>query len=241
MVCDRVFRPVLIGILALAPALAADLVVLEGGSPLLANCGDPSSSIRQLEAGTTVSLRFSIAGAATTCHSVSVEVDGRRLAGYIAKESLGGLDEVERQRRSSSTVAPSGGPRVAAVPVAAPEIRLSLDEASAYIAVLKSASEALKNDDPNRALTLIRESDVPLTDRNAAIISAQASLRLTRPADALAALETALIEHADDPVLLGLAGVASLQRDKRPEALRYLKRSLALEPNPSFEAVRARI
>ncbi len=245
MVCFRALRPVLIGILALAPALAADLVVQEGGAPLLANCGDPSSSIRQLDAGTTVSLRFSIAGAATTCHSVSVEVDGRKFSGYVAKESLGGLDEVERQRRNSSTVAPSGGPSgmpsLAAVPVAPLDVPLSLDEASAYIAVLKSASEALKNDDPNRALAVIRESGVPPTDRNAAIISAQASLRLTRPSDALAALETALIENADDPVLLGLAGVASLQRDKRPEALRYLKRSLSLQPNPSFDAVRARI
>jgi tetratricopeptide (TPR) repeat protein len=241
MVCDRALRPFLIGILALAPALAADLVVQEGGSPLLANCGDSSSSIRQLDAGTTVSLRFSIAGAATTCHSVSVEVDGRRLSGYVAKESLGGLDEVERQRRNSSTVAPSGGPRVAAVPVAVPDVQLAFNQASAYGAALQSAANALRNDDPNLALTLLRESGAPATDRNAAIISAQASLRLTRPADALAALETALIEHADDPVLLGLAGVASLQRGKRPEALRYLKRSLALGPNPSFEAVRARI
>ena len=230
-----------IGLLALAPALAADLVVKEGGAPLLANCGDSSSSIRQLHAGTTVSLRFSIAGAATTCHSVNVEVDGRKLSGYVAKESLGGLEEVEQQRRTSSTVAASSASSAAPVPVPPPDVSLTLDEASVYVAVLKAAADALKNDDPNRALAVIRESDVPPTDRNAAIIAAQASLRLTRPADALAALETALIEHADDPVLLGLAGVASLQRDKRPEALRYLKRSLALEPNPSFEAVRARI
>lgn len=241
MICDRAVRTIQIGLLALAPALAADLVVKEGGAPLLANCGDSSSSIRQLDAGTTVSLRFSIAGAATTCHSINVEVDGSKLSGYVAKESLGGLDEVERQRRTSSTVAASGAPSMAPVPVPPPDVSLTLDEASAYIAVLKTAADALKNDDPNRALAVIRESDVPPTDRNAAIISAQASLRLTRPSDALAALETALIEHADDPVLLGLAGVASLQRDKRPEALRYLKRSLALEPNPSFEAVRARI
>jgi tetratricopeptide (TPR) repeat protein len=227
--------------LVLAPALAADLVVKESGAALLANCGDPSSTILQLDAGTTVSLRFSIAGAATTCHSVSVEVDGRKLSGYVAKEALGGLDEVESQRRNSSAVAASGVPSAATAPVAAPEVPLSLDEASAYIAALKAAADALKNDDPNRALALIRDSGVPATDRNAAIISAQASLRLTRPSDALAALETALIENADDPVLLGLAGVASLQRDKRPEALRYLQRSLALAPNSSFEAVRARI
>jgi tetratricopeptide (TPR) repeat protein len=236
---------VLFGMVMPAPGLAADLSVKEGGALLLATCGDEASSVQQLDEGTTVSLRFSIAGAATTCPSVSVEVDGRKLAGYVAKESLGGLDEVERQRRSSSTAAPSGGAGIAVnavrAPVATPDVPLSLDEASAYIGVLKEASEALKNDDPNRALTVIRESDVPATDRNAAVISAQASLRLTRPSDALAALETALIAHPDDSALLGLAGVASLQRDKRPEALRYLKRSLAIEPNPSFAAVRERI
>jgi hypothetical protein len=220
--------------LAVAPALAADLVVKEGGAPLLASCGDASSSLRQLEAGTTVSLRFSIAGTATTCHSVSVEVEGRKLAGYVAKESLGGLDEVERQRRGSSTVAGNAVLSSPSAPVTAPEVKLSLDEASAYIAALKAASEALDKDDPNRALAVIRDSNVPVADRNGAIISAQASLRLTRPGDALAALETALVAHPDDSVLLGLAGVASLQRDKRPEALRYLKRSLAIEPNPSF-------
>ncbi len=228
------------GILVAAAASAADLVVKEGGAALFANCGDASSSIRQLDAGTTVSLRFSIAGAATTCHSVSVEVEGRTLTGYVAKESLGGLEEVEHQRRGSSTVAASA-PSVAGAPAAPPEVPLTLSQASAYGAALQAAADALNKNDPNRALLLLRESGVPPTDRNAAIISAQASLRLTRPSDALAALETALIENADDPVLLGLAGVASLQRDKRPEALRYLTRSLALAPNPSFAAVRARI
>lgn len=227
--------------MTLAPGLAADLVVKLGGAPLLASCGDASSALGQLDAGTTVSLRFSIAGAATTCHSVNAEVGGRKLAGYVAKESLGGLDEVERQRRNSSTTAPSGGSNAAPAPTTAPEVALTLDEASAYIGVLKAAADALKSDDPNRALATIRESNVPATDRNAAVISAQASLRLTRPSDALAALETALTAHPDDPVLLGLAGVASLQRDKRPEALRYLKRSLAIEPNASFDAVRARV
>ena len=90
----RALWPILLGLAASSSAVAADLVVKEGGAALLANCGDASSSIQQLEAGTTVSLRFSIAGAATTCHSVSAEVDGRKLAGYVSKESLGGLDEV---------------------------------------------------------------------------------------------------------------------------------------------------
>ena len=239
MISRRGLRTVLIGFLAAAPALGADLVVKEGGASLLANCGDASSSISRLDAGTTVSLRFSIAGTSTACHSVSAEVDGRKLAGYVAKESLGGLEEVERRRRNSSTVATSGAPSVVPSPVAPPDVPLALDQASG--AALQAAADALNKNDPNRALTLIRDSGVPATDRNVAIISAQASLRLTRPSDALVALETALIENPDDPVLLGLAGVASLQRDKRPEALRYLKRSLALKPNPSFDAVRARI
>ena len=178
----------------------------------------------------------------TTCHSVTADVDGRKLTGFVAKESLAGLDELEQQRRSSSTVASSGlGPASAKLPVVPAQIDIPVTEIAAANAALQAAADALRDDDPNRALALIRDSGVPATDRNAAILSAQASLKLTRPQDALTALEHALVEHPDDAVLLGLAGAASFQRDRRPEALRYLKRSLALQPNPSFDALRRRI
>jgi tetratricopeptide (TPR) repeat protein len=231
----------LIGIAAACPLFAANLGVTDDGASLLATCGDESSAIQELEPGTTVSLRFSIAGAATTCHSVTVDVDGRKLSGYVAKESLAGLDELDQQRRTSSRVGSSRGLSSSVLPVAPAQIELPVADIAGYSAALQSAAEALRDDDPNRALTLVRESGVPATDRNAAVISAQASLKLTRPQDALTALEHALVENPNDAVLLGLAGMASFQRDRGPEALRYLKRSLELQPNPSFDSLRQRI
>lgn len=220
-------------------AWGADLIVGGEGASLLANCGDAASEIQSLPKGTTVSLRFSIAGGATSCHSISVDVGGRKLSGYVAKEALSGLEEVEQQRRTSSSVVSTGSLTPASpVPV---KVQLPIVQTSNYGEAIQAASKALENDDPNRALALIRESGLPATDRNAAVISAQASLRLTRPQDALTALENALVANPDDADLLGLAGVASLQRDRRPEALRYLKRSLALAANPSFASVRQQI
>ncbi len=241
MPSHRLLRVLLVGVFTHFPAVAADLGVTEDGASLLATCGDDSSAIQELEPGTTVSLRFSIAGTSTTCHSVTVDVDGRKLSGYVNKESLAGLDEIEQLRRSSSVVASSRGPTSSTLPVAPAQVELPVTDVAAYSAALQAAAEALRDDDPNRALILIRDSGVPATDRNAAVLSAQASLKLTRPQDALTALEHALVENPDDAVLLGLAGMASFQRDRRPEALRYLKRSLALQPNPSFDAVRRRI
>lgn len=242
MAKSPLFRALLAAVGLASPLLAADLGVTDAGASLLATCGDESSAIHELEPGTTVSLRFSIAGSATTCHSVTAEVDGRKVVGFVAKESLAGLDELEQQRRSSSTVASSGrGPASAKLPVAPALVDIPVADIAAANAALQAAADALRDDDPNRALALIRDSGVPATDRNAAILSAQASLKLTRPQDALTALEHALVEHPDDAVLLGLAGAASFQRDRRPEALRYLKRSLALQPNSSFDALRRRI
>ena len=70
---------------------AKDLVVKADQAQLLSACSDGASGIASLPRGHKVKLRFAIAGATSLCYSVSTEIEGKRLRGYIAKESLAGL------------------------------------------------------------------------------------------------------------------------------------------------------
>ncbi len=220
-----------------AAASGAQLVVQEGGAVVLRNCGDESSEVARLDAGVVVHLQFAVAGVATECYSIAADTGGRRVTGYVKKSSLGGLNAVEEQRRESSSSALVRG-ALNAVKVEPPP---AADDAIAAASgpALQQADNALAESRFDDALELLKGQ--PVDDRNVAVIRAQAELSLNRPQAAQEAVEQALVAHPNDPDLLGLAGVASYQRDRAPEALRYLTKSVELRPHPMFESLQKKV
>lgn len=236
--------PLAIGLLAAALAApAAELIVKDGGASVHPRCDESSSALAELPEGARVRLRFVLAGVETACHSIATEVDGRKIAGFIEKSRLAGLDEIE-QRRKERTAAAAGSARTAGF-AAAPLPKLpeptaaSLADPTAQ--ALAAASEALRNNEPKKVAEILGAAQVPVTDRNGAVLLARSYLDQTRPQDALTTLEQALVAHPDDALLLGLAGMSSFQRDRRPEALRYLRKSLRIAPDPGFQRLHDRL
>ncbi len=99
------FRTILTACLSIVLAgslQAKDLVVKVDQAQLLSACSKGASEIASLPQGHRVRLRFAIAGTTSPCYSVSTEIGGKRLRGYISEESLAGLEDFERSRRSAS-------------------------------------------------------------------------------------------------------------------------------------------
>lgn len=228
--------------LATNPLTARDLVVANTQAHLLAECGDASSVVASLPEGHRVKLRFAIAGASNRCYSVAADLDGRAVAGYIAKDAVTGLEDFEQARREASVSQLAAGAarsiRIDPLPPApASSVAPIAGDAAAAI---QAAMAALQDQRPQDTPKLL--AALPAHNRDAAVLRAQAYLQMTRPADAWAALAPAMTEKSqDDPALLGLAGIAAFQQDRMPQARQYLKQALALEPNPMLAKLYAKI
>ncbi len=92
----------------LVPATArpANLTVTADEAVLRAQCADDAAEVAALPRGHIVSLRFSLAGADSGCYSVSADVDGRKVQGFLPKDAVDGADEFEEARRDAAA---SGG------------------------------------------------------------------------------------------------------------------------------------
>ena len=175
----RPMLPAAAALLLLAPLGARELVVRQAGAALTADCEDGSPVVAELPAGQPLKLRFAIAGASSRCYSVSAELDGRILAGYIDKAAVGGLDAFEQERKASSVSQIAAG--------AVRSIRLSPPPAASTTApapageraALDAAIQALDAETPQKVPTLL--AGLPSEHRSAAVLRAQAYLQMTRP------------------------------------------------------------
>jgi hypothetical protein len=214
-----------------AAALSArDLTVTQDAAPLLGRCGEAESVLAALPEGARVRLRYSLAGADSRCYAVAAEVGGETLQGYIERDALAGLDAVERERREASAIQLVRG-AMESIRVDAPTKEAGARPASGD--AIPQALAALQAGRAAEVGALLAQASPD--DRDAAILRAQAYLRMTRPADAQAALAPALRREPGDPALLGLAGMAAYQQDRLPEAALYFKQSLGAEYNPSLD------
>lgn len=220
---------------------APELVVARDHTPVLLECGDASSPVGLLDQGQTVRLRFALAGTDSRCYSIAAEVDGRSVTGYVSRDALIGIEELERERRDASVgQVVRGG--VDAIRLSQPRDRPFPDspEPAAGPEALRAAA-ALEAGNPQEVPGILDSAAVEDGDRLVAALRAKAYLQLTRPAEALAALEPALARRPNDAALLGLAGMAAFQGDRLDQAERYLARSLELEPNPGLESTYRRV
>ena len=222
---------------------AKDLVVKVDEAQLLSTCSERASGIASLPRGQRVQLRFVIAGAAGPCYSVSTEIEGKRVRGYIAKESLAGLDDFERSRRGASasrvvdsTIATLGlGGAAATRPEAAGE-----DDSPALQAALLEAVAMLKRKQPAEAERILAAAGARPEHPYVALLRSQALLQLTRPDRALEVVTPALERHPNNADLLAVAGISLYQRDDVEAARKYLKRSLEIRPHPAIERIYAK-
>ena len=225
-----------------APAFASDLVVSREGEPLRSQCGENGAVLAKLPEGQAVTLRFSVAGADTRCYSVRAEVNGASFSGYMEREALEGIESLEQRRREASA-ARLAHTAVESIritpPVAPPPAGIAPPPSAADNAALQAAVDAFQAGGTHEVQKLLE--GVPADNLMAAVLRGSALLRLTRAAEAQAAIEPALRAHPDDPGLLGLAGVAAFQQDRAADAARLLERSVKLRPNGALESLLKRI
>ncbi len=232
-----------LSIVLAASLQAKDLVVKVDQAPLLSACSEGASGIASLPRGHKVQLRFAIAGIRSPCYSVSTEIAGKRLRGYISKESLAGLEDFERSRRSASasrvvdsTIMTLG---IESTQPTRPEAIVGDDSPELQAAVLEAIA-MLKRKQPADAERILEAAGAPPEHPQVALLRSQALLQLTRPDRALQVVEPALKRHPDNADLLAVAGISLYQRDDVEAARKYLKRSLEIQPNPSIERIYAK-
>jgi tetratricopeptide (TPR) repeat protein len=227
---------------SLATGQARDLVVQQDETILLSDCVEGSAELAKLSKGQTVRLRFALAGSSNRCYSVSVEIAGRAVNGYVAREALAGLEEFEADRKEASSArlietaikmiglsATAASPASAAV--ATPEQQ----------AVLLRAAAELKSSNPAGAERILASGALPADHPTAALLRANALMQLSRPGEARKVIEPALRRHPSDAQLLAMAGMSSFQLDDTRAAEAYLKKSLSITPDPSVQQVYARV
>ena len=217
---------------------AKELVVKKDQANLLANCSDGASRVAQLPQGLKVRLRFAIAGSDSPCYSVSAELDGRSVRGYVSKDALEGIEAFEQSRReaASGTVV-SGEIEVLGMP---PAVELgggspNNSDPPGIRNKIREAAELLKKKDPAAAERVLLSAGAPPDHLQVALFRGQALLQVSRPDKAFKVAEAALKTHPDNADLLALAGVSLYRRDQVKGAGRYLKRSLEIQPNPGLE------
>ena len=224
---------------AVLPSLgAAELVITQDGTPLFLRCGG-GDAVAELPKGQAVRLRFAIAGSDNRCYSVSADLDGHPVNGYVWRKALDGLEEFEETRRELST---SQLVRSAIETVNLPEVEGPRQEAhfpaegvAAIPPEVLQAADLLNARRPDEAERLLAAARLPADHRAAALLRGRALLEMTRPNDAARVLQPALRSHPKDPHLLALAGMSALQRDDVSTARNYLRQSLEIRYNPSVE------
>ena len=247
----RLAGAIAIVLICTSALLARDLVVQTDEAHLRSQCSDSAPTVALLEKGARVRLRFSLAGANSQCYSVMAESNGKTVGGYLSRSVLAGVEEIDELRRSSPAsqavrpaVAPSRQPLPAididSIAPDANDLPIGEVDKESGEAIVR-ALEALKAGDPGGVEQILVSAAVPPSNQVAAIIRARAMLQMTRPNEAMAALEPALKAHPEDPALLGLAGMSSFQQDRMPEALQFLRQALQIEPNSSLQRLYGRI
>ncbi|HUG81362.1 MAG TPA: hypothetical protein VML01_06850, partial [Bryobacterales bacterium] len=203
-----------------AQPAAKEAVVNRDQVALLASCDATGNPLATLAAGQRVRFRFALSGSASGCYSVSADVDGREVRGYVPKDAVAGLEEFEQQRRDAShhQLVDSAISVIGLEPATAANSIRSGDLSLEAESKLFEAAALLESGDAAKAEQIIAQAGLPADNRTAAMLRAKALMRLTRPRQAFEAIEPALRAHRDDPDLLAMAGLSRLQLDDAPAA-----------------------
>jgi hypothetical protein len=226
----------LLGLCCGAVLEAANLVIAQDHTPLLAACGG-GAELAQLPEGQPVRLRFALAGADNRCYSVSAEIGGESVNGYVWRKSLEGLEEFEETRRELSTtqLVHSAIGTLRMPEVEGPRQPHFPQSAAAIPPEVFQAAQQLNSGRPDEAERILAAASLPADNRAVALVRGRALLEMTRPSDAMRVLQPALRNYPRDANLLAMAGMSALQRDEVAAARSYLRQSLEIQHNPSVE------
>lgn len=139
---------------------------------LRSGCESGTAAVTKLSSGQAVRIRFSIAGA-TPCYKLSVNVDGRDLAGYLDHAQLDGLEEFDRGRQSAGAIAVIGS------------IQQQATRAIQNTGGLGGVVEAIEANEPGRALELLRPLLSARADPDLLALAGVAAWRNDEPREAL--------------------------------------------------------
>src|SRR5437016_367321 len=95
-------RATLLAFLSTAFLSSAHASSVKVATPLRTGCYSDSEPITNLAAGTALTLRSSISGESEPCYKVAVEVDGKKVEGYLPASAIDDLDTFDKARRSAA-------------------------------------------------------------------------------------------------------------------------------------------
>ena len=227
---------------AFAPGVSAREAVVTGEDVTLrASCGAAGSVLARLPPGHKVKFRFAISGATSECYSVTAEVGGKVLKGYVPKTAVSGLHEFERTRPQASSgqivSRAMAAARLPAPAAAGSPRRNEAGRTSEQQQLLAQAIAEIQEGKLAEAERLLASYPALAQDQAAALLRSQALLRLSRPRDALNVADAALRNHGQDAGLLAAAGLAAYRLDDVRRAEYLLKLSLSIKHNSTIASI----
>ena len=233
------------GLLFLTVA-ALGQTVKDDGTPLKAGCTETSESLATLAKGTSVRLRYALAGAPRPCWAVSVEVQGKPVQGYLWTDALAGLEDVEAARRRASSSVSRGVTTRQQVDIPRETVREPVREAvqkSRYAVAsdVYKALDALENGRAAEVEQILAHTAAPPDQGDVALVRATALMELNQPDRALSILEPALKKSPRDLQLLTMAGMAAYKMDDARTARTYWQEAQEVEPSKRVENMLKRL
>lgn len=78
--------------------------VKQDGTHLRSGCAADEETVATLASGTSVTIRYALAGESTPCYKVTVDSGGKTVQGYLSASELEGLDQFDQGRREAARV-----------------------------------------------------------------------------------------------------------------------------------------
>ncbi len=232
--------------LACLTVAALSQTVKDDRTPLKTGCAESSESLATLAKGTSVRLRYALAGAPRPCWAVTVDVNGKPVQGYLWTDALAGLEKVEAERRRASSSVSIGAATRQQVEIPRETLREGARDSvqkSKYAVAsdVYKAMDALESGRTAEVEQILSRPGVPTDQRDVALVRATALVELNQPDRALMVLEAALRKNPRDPQLLALAGMAAYKMDDPRTARRYWQEAQEAEPSQRVENMLKRL
>lgn len=185
-------------------------VALDQAALRSTGCSVDDEIVLRVPKGVAAEVKFAVAGAAESCYKVTLDVDGKKINGYLPASALSDTAAFERERANAS----------------------DKDLPALIVAPLAEIKKAVaRREEPASGGEQVR-----ISGTSSAMYKAIELLENRQPGEALTVLESEMRRGVKDGQLLALAGIAAFRADRLSEAERYLRTSLELEPNRGIQA-----
>jgi hypothetical protein len=128
------------------------LTVKEDRTPLRNGCAGDSDVVTTLAAGSSLTVRYALAGESVPCYKVSVQDGGKTVEGYLAASAMVGLEDFEKGRRDAAwldTAQVMAAIRSSSAPLS------SLKAGAGTQSLAERASQLIETSQPGKALELL--------------------------------------------------------------------------------------